>query len=105
MTPGQVQGPMGQDLAGRLVELVTALRSKGVPSSSLVVGGVLGVVGFFVVPVIGLPLGFVLGIYLAELQRVGRAQAWPATRHASRRTSPRYAGCPPDGRRTRSAGG
>lgn len=70
---------------GALVKYLVAgrhLRSKGVPSSTLVVGGVLGVVGFFVVPVIGLPLGFVLGIYLAELQRVGRAQAWPATRHA-----------------------
>lgn len=70
---------------GALVKYLVAgrhLRSKGVPSSTLVIGGVLGVVGFFVVPVIGLPLGFVLGIYLAELQRVGRAQAWPATRHA-----------------------
>ena len=70
---------------GALVKYLVAgrhLRSKGVPSSTLVVGGVLGIVGFFVVPVIGLPLGFVLGIYLAELQRVGRAQAWPATRHA-----------------------
>ena len=31
--------------------------------------------GFFVIPVVGLFLGFVLGVYLAELQRVGRAQA------------------------------
>ncbi len=45
-------------------------------------GGLLGIVGFFVVPVIGLPLGFVLGIYLSELQRLGRDRAWPATRHA-----------------------
>ena len=34
-------------------------------------GGLLGVVGFFVVPVVGLPLGFVLGVYLAEAQRLG----------------------------------
>jgi uncharacterized protein len=48
----------------------------------LVLGGLVGIVGFFVVPVVGLPLGFVLGIYLAELQRVGRENAWPATKHA-----------------------
>jgi hypothetical protein len=42
----------------------------------------LGVVGFFVIPVIGLVVGFVLGVYLAELRRVGVNQAWPATVHA-----------------------
>ena len=55
------------------------LRGHGVPSSTLVVGGLLGIVGFFVVPVIGLPLGFVLGVYLSELSRVGSQRAWPAT--------------------------
>ncbi len=55
------------------------LRNAGVPTRTLVLGGVLGVVGFFVVPVVGLVLGFVLGVYLAELQRVGRQAAWPST--------------------------
>lgn len=55
------------------------LQGHGVPTSTLVVGGLLGIVGFFVVPVVGLPLGFVVGIYLAELRRVGTADAWPAT--------------------------
>ena len=70
---------------GALVKYLIAgrhLRSKGVPNRTLVVGGLLGIVGFFVVPVIGLPLGFVLGTYLAELQRVGRDLAWSSTRHA-----------------------
>src|ERR1700712_698504 len=58
------------------------LKEVGVPGSTLVLGGVLGVVGFFVIPVVGLPVGFVLGVYLAELNRVGRAAAWPATKHA-----------------------
>ncbi len=58
------------------------MRAKGVPNGTVVVGGLLGIIGFFVVPVIGLPLGFVLGIYLSELVRLGSAQAWPATRHA-----------------------
>lgn len=55
------------------------LRTAGVPTRTLVLGGVLGIVGFFVIPVVGLVLGFVLGVYLAELQRVGRDAAWPST--------------------------
>lgn len=58
------------------------LRTGGIPTSTLLAGGLLGIVGFFVVPVIGLVLGFVLGIYLAEIARVGSQQAWPATKHA-----------------------
>ena len=60
------------------------LRSDGVPNRALLAGGALGAVGFFVVPVIGLLLGFVLGIYLWEVQRVGRDLAWPSTRSALR---------------------
>src|SRR3954452_19152461 len=58
------------------------LKEVGIPGSTLVLGGVLGIVGFFVIPVVGLLVGFVLGIYLAELNRVGGAAAWPATTHA-----------------------
>lgn len=55
------------------------LQASGVPTTSLLAGGVLGIVGFFVVPVVGLPLGFVLGIYLSEWQRTSHERAWPAT--------------------------
>lgn len=58
------------------------LKATGVPQRTLLLGGVLGVVGFFVIPVIGLFLGFVLGVYLAESHRVGRDAAWPSTKHA-----------------------
>lgn len=58
------------------------LRTHGVPSRTLLAGGLLGLVGFFVVPVVGLVLGFVLGVYLVEIPRVGRAAAWPNTRRA-----------------------
>jgi uncharacterized protein YqgC (DUF456 family) len=59
------------------------LRDAGVPARSLVAGAVLGVVGFFVVPLLGLVIGFVLGVFLAELTRLGdTAAAWPSTRHA-----------------------
>lgn len=59
------------------------LRDSGVPGRTIAAGGVLGVVGFFVIPVVGLFLGFVLGVYLAERARLREhAQAWPSTRGA-----------------------
>lgn len=58
------------------------LQVAGIPASTQWFGVLLGVVGFFVVPVVGLVLGFVLGVYLAELRRVGSAQAWPSTVHS-----------------------
>jgi uncharacterized protein YqgC (DUF456 family) len=72
-------------VAGSIVKYLLPgrrMRDAGVPGRTLVTGGVLGIVGFFVVPVVGLFLGFVLGTYLAELGRVGRARAWPSARHA-----------------------
>jgi len=60
------------------------LKTAGVPNRTLLTGAALGVVGFFVVPVVGLLIGFVLGVYLSELQRVGRDLAWPTTRAALR---------------------
>lgn len=58
------------------------LQVAGIPASTQWFGVLLGVVGFFVVPVVGLFLGFVLGVYLAELRRVGGGQAWPSTVHS-----------------------
>ncbi len=58
------------------------LKGSGVPTSTVLHGAALAVVGFFVVPVLGLFLGFVLGVYLAEVRRLGSQRAWPATRAA-----------------------
>lgn len=58
------------------------LKTAGIPASTQWAGAGLAIVGFFVVPVVGIFLGFVLGIYLAEHRRVGSAQAWPSTMHA-----------------------
>jgi uncharacterized protein YqgC (DUF456 family) len=58
------------------------LKSAGVPNSALMAGGVLGLIGFFVIPVVGVVLGFVLGVYLVERVRLGPGQAWPSTRTA-----------------------
>lgn len=57
------------------------LKAAGVPTRTLFAGLVLGVVGFFVVPVVGLFLGFVLGVWLAELARLpDAATAWRSAR-------------------------
>lgn len=62
---------------------VRRMRAADVSTWSLVAGGVLGVIGFFVVPVLGLLLGFVLGVYLAELgKRRDQRRAWASTVHA-----------------------
>jgi len=58
------------------------LNASGVPNGSLLAGGLLGIIGFFVVPVVGLFIGFVLGVYLSELHRVGVDLAWPSTKAA-----------------------
>ncbi len=55
-----------------------------VPTSTLAVGAVLGIVGFFVIPIVGLFIGFPVGVYLAEWARVGHAAAWPSTKEALR---------------------
>lgn len=56
------------------------LKQSGVPTSSLLAGGLLGLVGFFVVPVVGLVLGFVGGVWGAERLRLGSNRlAWPST--------------------------
>ncbi|HEY0949451.1 DUF456 domain-containing protein [Nocardioides sp.] len=60
------------------------LSQAGIPASTQWFGVLLGVVGFFVVPVIGLVIGFVLGVYLAEARRVGPDEAWPSTIHSLR---------------------
>jgi uncharacterized protein YqgC (DUF456 family) len=60
------------------------LKSAGIPASTQWAGAGLAIVGFFVVPLVGVFLGFVLGIYLAEHRRLGSARAWPSTKHALR---------------------
>jgi uncharacterized protein len=61
------------------------LRDAGVPRQSILAGLVLGVVGFFVIPVIGLFIGFPLGVYVEERRRLGRhASAWRSTGEALR---------------------
>ncbi|MDM8085621.1 DUF456 domain-containing protein [Cellulomonas cellasea] len=72
---------------GKYVLAGRGLTRAGVPGSTLVWGGVAGVVGFFVVPVVGLPLGFVGGVYATQRVRDrDHAAAWAATLAAVRAT-------------------
>ena len=61
------------------------MSRAGVSNSTLLIGAALGIVGFFVIPVIGGPIGFVLGIFLIETGRSrDRSQAWRQTKVALR---------------------
>jgi uncharacterized protein YqgC (DUF456 family) len=59
------------------------MRREGVGTSTMLLAVVLGIIGFFVIPVVGAIVGFVLGIFLVELtRRQDRAAAWTSTRAA-----------------------
>jgi uncharacterized protein YqgC (DUF456 family) len=59
------------------------MKDAGVSNRALFFGAVLGIVGFFVIPIVGLFVGFVLGVYLSEFHRLREhQQAWRATVHA-----------------------
>jgi uncharacterized protein YqgC (DUF456 family) len=59
------------------------MKEQGVRTSTLVLAVVLAAVGFFVIPVVGAVVGFVLGVWLVETGRgSSRQEAWRRTRHA-----------------------
>lgn len=60
------------------------LQDSGIPASTQWIGALGAVVGFFVVPLLGIFLGFVVGVYAAERHRVGAQLAWPSTKAALR---------------------
>ncbi|SIR65695.1 DUF456 domain-containing protein [Williamsia sterculiae] len=65
----------------------SSMSRAGVPTRTVLVAGGLGIVGFFVVPVVGLFLGFVLGAFLAEWVRLRDPRAgWQGARTAIRAT-------------------
>lgn len=71
----------GAGTAAGVVVPKRAAGAAGAARSSMLVGALVAVVGFFVVPVVGLPLGGALGVYLAERARLGSGDAaWRATK-------------------------
>ncbi len=71
-------------LIGAAASLVLPARrglAGGAPRSSLGIAAAGAFVGFFVIPIVGLPVGAVIGLYAAEVNRTGdRTQAWSTTR-------------------------
>jgi len=58
-----------------------AAGGAGATRTSMLLGFALAVVGFFVVPIVGMPLGGALGIYAGERARLGAHDpAWRTTR-------------------------
>ena len=56
------------------------LKSSGVPNWVLIVGAITALVGFFVIPVVGMVVGFILGVFGAEVIRLRTfTNAWPTT--------------------------
>ncbi|MCK9792486.1 DUF456 domain-containing protein [Isoptericola sp. 4D.3] len=63
------------------------MRRAEVPWGTLAVAGIAGIVGFFVVPVVGLFLFFAGAVFLVELaRRRDAAAAWAGTRAALKAT-------------------
>jgi uncharacterized protein len=70
--------------AGTVLKYALPARSattSGAPRSTVLIGAVGAVVGFVVIPVVGLVVGGVGAVYLAELRRLGDGRAaWRSTR-------------------------
>lgn len=60
------------------------MKRQGVDTMTLLIGAVAGILGFFALPVIGLPIGFILGIYGRELARHSHEEAMRRTKIAIR---------------------
>lgn len=71
---------LGIGTAAKYVLPARQLAAAGAPRSTLVVGALAAIVGFFVIPVIGLPVGGVVGVYAAERRRLhDSTAAWRST--------------------------
>ena len=83
VTLGVVAALLAATLLVKYLWPMRRMKTADVGTWSLVAGAVLGIIGFFVVPVLGLVIGFVLGVYLAELaKRRDQRVAWTSTVHA-----------------------
>jgi uncharacterized protein len=71
-------------VAGTLAGWVVPARvagKAGATRSSILLGAVAAIVGFFVIPVVGVAVGGVAGVYAGELHRTrDRTAAWRTTR-------------------------
>ena len=70
----------GSGMAASALLTGKRLKQREIPNRSILTGAVVGIVGAFVIPVVGLLLGFVLGLYASEWYRLrDPKQAWDAS--------------------------
>ena len=86
---GVVTAIIGASLLVKYVWPVRRMRAAEVGGWSLTAGAVLGVVGFFVIPVAGLVLGFVLGRVPGRAGRTAVTSGAPGRRRCTRSRVPR----------------
>lgn len=56
------------------------MRDEGTPWSALSIGIIFAFIGFFVLPVVGMPIGFVVGVFVSEWVRLRNpSRAWHQT--------------------------
>ena len=80
---GVATAVIGVSLLVKYLWPVKRMRAADVSGRILAAGAVAGVIGFFVIPIVGLLVGFVAGVYLAELvHRRDQRRAWASTVHA-----------------------
>lgn len=80
---GVVTAILGAGILVKYLWPARRMKAADVSGRTLAAGAVLGIVGFFVIPVAGLLIGFVGGVYLAEFaQRRDKRRAWVSTVHA-----------------------
>lgn len=77
-------------VAGQIVKYVVPgrhLARQQIPSTTMLIGAAGGIAGFFLIPIVGLPVGFVAGVFAAEEVRLrSLSRAWSATWAAIRAT-------------------
>ncbi|MHA7240388.1 DUF456 domain-containing protein [Arthrobacter sp. TMS1-12-1] len=77
----------GAGLAAGLVLTGRTLRRRQIPGRSVTVGVLTGIAGMFVIPVVGLFVGFALGLFLSEFARQRDArEAVASSLHALKAT-------------------
>jgi uncharacterized protein YqgC (DUF456 family) len=59
------------------------LKQHGIPSRSVVVGLIAGVIGMFIIPFVGLFVGFAAGLLLSELRRTRKVSTATTTSWAA----------------------
>jgi uncharacterized protein YqgC (DUF456 family) len=63
------------------------MRDAGIPQHSTLIGVLFAIAGFFLIPVVGMFVGFPLGVFISERFRLGaNGPAWASTKHALKAT-------------------